>query len=163
MSHHHHPRRGVFLAIAALALAAAPAAAQSPCAPGNVPNSGSCTIGGYTANFASASGTIGANGVNLTGGWVYLTPTPPVTTSYAPSGVAPGLPSFLVVAYARYTAVAVVSGTMGAPAGLGAGCEAWYTNTSNGAPGPAFAISTDPGVVTILNQMGISYPTTCTQ
>lgn len=166
MKSHALPSRGVFFATTALALAAltaVPCAAQSACTAGPVPTNGTCTIQGYTAQFSSATGNINPNttAINLTGGWVLMTPTATVTTSFASVGVSPG-PSFLIVAYAQYTALAVLSGTMASPAGLQAGCEVWYASSSGGPSAPV-AISSDASVVGILTGLGASYPTTCPQ
>ena len=159
-------RRRLFAAALALAaLTAIPCAAQSACATGSVPNTGTCTIGGYAVQFASASGTISGStlGINLTGGWVFMTPLGTVTTTYAPGGVS-ALPTYLVVAYGGYTTVAVVSGTLASAGNLQAGCQVRYLSTSNGAPVQLGPISGDPGgTVPILRGIGISYPSSCPQ
>lgn len=158
-------RRGLFAAALALAaLTAIPCAAQSACATGSVPNTGTCTIGDYAAQFASASGTISSTlGINLTGGRVFMTPLGTVTTTYAPGGVS-ALPTYLVVAYGGYTTVAVVSGTLASAGNLQAGCQVRYLSTSSGAPVQLGPISADTGgTVPILNGLGVSYPSSCPQ
>ena len=189
MNPHLTPLRRALLAPAALVLAAVfPCAAQAqPACAAGLPNggTGSCTIGGYTAQFASATGSIdpSTQTITLNGGWVWVTPNGNgnggsraagaggtgsviVKTQYIPDGViapaaGPNAPSLLVVAYANRTTVAVVSGTLQTPV-LGAGCEVYYQNASSGQPGTAFALATDADTTGILNQLGVSYPSTCT-
>lgn len=186
-SHCTRVRRLAFIAAALVLAAALPGTAQGQACAASLPSSGtgSCTLAGYTARFSSATGSIelSTQTITLNSGWVWLTPngggsygTTPVkvTTTYVTGGVSSvrtpvdpetgrvtdggrSAPSFLVVAYATYTAVAVVSGTMQTPA-ISAGCEVRYTSSG---PGTPFPISNDPGVVTILSGLGVTYPSTC--
>ena len=161
------PSRGVLLAaaLALAALTAIPSAAQSACATGSVPTNGICTIGGYTAQFSSATGSInnGNLSISLSGGWVLMRPIGTVTTTYAPGGVS-ALPTYLVVAYGGYTTVAVVSGILVSAGNLQAGCQVRYLSTSNGSPVQLGAISADTGgTAPILYGLGVSFPSSCPQ
>jgi hypothetical protein len=170
--------RTLLLAAATLGLAALAAndgAPRTRCVEAP-PVNGECEIKHYRATFASATGSINGDTIVLSGGWVFLRPhggggshrrEAVVTTGFVRGGVGaapigPGVvrPSFLVIAYQNQTALAVTSGTMGTPGGVAAGCEVMYGSSGEGTP---FALSTDQGVVGILNGLGVSFPGTCPQ